>query len=169
MNTDGGKDMQCPLSECTEVIIKEYGNALCKVQVVNEEGEVQISTKYLKALEFGVVERFEEITETQKDGTEVKRTLVYLDKHSKPFDIEDVRNRMRFSCVKWRRGGDQPDKLLKVKETIDYIFTKGFTTRGVFEFPEVSKLEKPTKGMGLLGLKSESDHLMGAADIRVTD
>merc|ERR1712167_546035 len=40
--------------------------------------------------------------------------------------ISKLMNRTRLSCIKWRKGGSQKAKISKVKETIDFIFSRGY-------------------------------------------
>merc|ERR1712098_815454 len=84
--------------------------------------------------------------------------------------VYDLEEKERFSCVKMRKGGNQSDKVGKVKNhTIDYIFYSkdGFKPKAHLEIPKKDEVLAATNGLGLPCWKYPSDHFMLAADLEL--
>lgn len=82
-------------------------------------------------------------------------------------------NTEEFTVAKWRKGGEQKDKLGKTKENIDYILaSKGWTVHKVLDMPTYKEIAVATgreydangeilrEGTLLPCWKHPSDHMM---------
>jgi len=70
-----------------------------------------------------------------------------------------------FTTDKWRKGGEQKEKICITKQTIDYIFyTKEFECSRVLNLPGKNEIEE----IHLPGWKYPSDHFMIAADLTLS-
>lgn len=130
--------------------------------VVNTKNNYVINQMFLEPIMLAKVEKID-----RENGT------VTVDKKrwgkKGVLSIFKVRNRTRLSCVKWRRGGTQKEKILQTKETIDFIFSRGLKCIGTLALPTVDDVEKKTEGLGLPCWQYPSDHFMMAADLKVDE
>jgi len=78
----------------------------------------------------------------------------------------------KFSSAKWRKGGEQKDKLCKTVQTIDFILTTGkegkkdWKCHAILDLPTLGQLEK-TSPLLLPSWKYPSDHEMIGAVVEL--
>jgi len=76
------------------------------------------------------------------------------------------------SSVKWRKGGEQLEKIrneMDIKHTIDYIFfNKWVKALDTLTIPSFKTVRKTTKGLGLPSFQYGSDHFQIGGDFKLT-
>merc|ERR1712139_16560 len=75
----------------------------------------------------------------------------------------------KFTVAKWRKGGDQKDKLGIAKENIDYILpSKEWITTNVLDMPTFDEIKKATVTLNP-SWRHPSDHMMLGAELLLQD
>merc|ERR1711964_54051 len=72
--------------------------------------------------------------------------------------VEHGLGKYKAGAPKYRKGGNQKEKIKKVDQTIDYIYQRGFTVTQTLSIPTLAEVINDTNGMRLPSWKMPSDH-----------